>query len=167
MATTVYIVRRYVFRNAGSKQLLHPPGPASLPVLGSIMDLPKPGEPEFRHWLRHRSLYGPISSLTVLGRMYVLIHDQQLAHEILVKDAAKSSQRPWAEFAFSMCGLSEFMAVHYDADFRFRRKLMHQQLGTAKLVSRFDDIQDAEARRFLLRVLNSPDATIEHLKQYV
>jgi hypothetical protein len=103
----------------------------------------------------------------VLGRLYVLVHDQQLAHDILFKQSAKSSERPWAEFAFSMCGLNEFMAAPYDGDFRFRRKLMHQQLGTAKLVAEFDDIQQAEAKRFLMRVLDRPDATLKHLQQLV
>ncbi|KAI0849530.1 cytochrome P450 [Daldinia vernicosa] len=161
-AYLVYLVYRYSIRNDAPRLL--PPGPKSLPILGSIMDLPEKAQPEFQHWLKHREQYGPISSMTVLGRTFIILHDRQAAHDILQKESAKSSDRPWAEFAFSLCGLSEFMVSRYDADFRHRRKLFHQQLGTAKLAARFDDVQEVETRRFLLCVLNNPDATIKHLK---
>ncbi|KJZ72506.1 hypothetical protein HIM_08175 [Hirsutella minnesotensis 3608] len=162
LVAAVYLVRRCL--QDARKHPRLPPGPTPLPILGSILDLPKAGEPEFRHWLKHRELYGPISSVVVLGRTYILLHDRQLAHQLLQKDSAKTTGRPWAEFAFSLCGLSDLMPVHNDSDFRLRRRLMHQQLGTAKLVARFDHVQEAEARWFLLRVLNNPDATIQHLK---
>lgn len=163
VVVAVYFVCRYCFQKHVHRRL--PPGPKSLPIVGSIMALPKKGQPEFQHWLKHREAYGPISSITLLGRTFIILHDRQAAHELLQNESAKSSDRPWAEFAFSLCGLSEFMASRYDSDFRHRRKLFHQQLGTAKLTARFDDIQEAGARRCLLRVLNNPNATLGHLKQ--
>lgn len=35
-----------------------PPGPRSLPIVGSIAVLPPPGAQEWQHWLKHKDLYG-------------------------------------------------------------------------------------------------------------
>lgn len=35
-----------------------PPGPKGFPLLGNLNNLPKPGELEAHHWLRHKELYG-------------------------------------------------------------------------------------------------------------
>ena len=35
-----------------------PPGPRALPLIGNLLDLPKPGEKEWIHWAKHKELYG-------------------------------------------------------------------------------------------------------------
>jgi hypothetical protein len=35
-----------------------PPGPKPLPLVGNLSDLPKPGEIEAQHWLKHKDSYG-------------------------------------------------------------------------------------------------------------
>ncbi|KAK9780198.1 putative Cytochrome P450 [Seiridium cardinale] len=157
-----YLLNQYCVRGNANRRL--PPGPISFPLLGSIMDLPKRGQPEFQHFLKHKEMYGPISSMNLLGWKFIVLHDRQAAHDLLQKDSAKSSDRPWAEFAFSLCGLDEFMVSKYNSDFRHRRKLFHQQLGTATLTNRFSDVQEVESRWFLLSVLNNPDTAIKQLK---
>lgn len=37
-----------------------PPGPKGYPLVGNINDLPKPGEFEAHHWLKHKELYGAL-----------------------------------------------------------------------------------------------------------
>jgi hypothetical protein len=54
LATLYAVVRRS--RNANRAPL--PPGPKGLPLLGNLNDLPKPGELEAHHWLKHKDLYG-------------------------------------------------------------------------------------------------------------
>lgn len=40
------------------KQLPLPPGPKPLPIVGNVLDLPKPGEPEAPFYVKHKALYG-------------------------------------------------------------------------------------------------------------
>lgn len=79
-----------------------PPGPKGLPLLGNVNDLPKPGVLECHHWLEHKDLYGPISSITVLGQTFVIINDAQIALELLRDRSAIHSARPHMVFASDM-----------------------------------------------------------------
>lgn len=88
-----------------------PPGPKGLPLLGNLADLPIGTAPEFQHWLKHKYEYEPISSVTVLGQTMVLIHDKELAHELLVERANIHSGRPKLKFGFEMVGWNNTMAV--------------------------------------------------------
>lgn len=142
-----------------------PPGPKPLPILGNILDLPPSGTLEYEHWLHHKDAYGPISSITVLGQVIIIIHDRQAAQEILENQAIRSSARPISEFASNLCGYEEFtVSLQYDEKLRRHRRYIHQQLGTKALASKFNDIQVLGAGRFLLRVLNEPGAVFKHLK---
>ncbi|KAM0324107.1 hypothetical protein ACHAQA_008297 [Verticillium albo-atrum] len=60
-----------------------PPGPKPLPLVGNVQDFPPPNVPEFEHWLKHKDLYGPMSSVTILGTTLVLIYDKRMAYELL------------------------------------------------------------------------------------
>jgi hypothetical protein len=52
----------------------------------------------------------------------------------------------------------------YSDEFRAYRKAMHRTLGSKVSVTQFDSVQEAEVRRFLLRVLNDPDGLIQHIR---
>lgn len=79
-----------------------PPGPKGIPLLGNVYDMPKPGVLECHHWLQHKELYGPISSVTVLGQTFVIINDPQIAFELLRDRAAIHSSRPSLVFSCDM-----------------------------------------------------------------
>lgn len=152
----------YLFRRKDSGKL--PPGPKGLPIIGNLMDLPPSTEPEYLHWLKFKDLYGPLSAVTVLGQTMVIIHGKQEAHDILEKRSLQTSSRAESTFA-RICGFGRFLPfIPYDRVFRAHRKLMHQQLGTMVATSQFNDIQEIESHRFLLRCLNSPHRLPEHLK---
>jgi hypothetical protein len=46
------------------RRLPLPPGPRGHPLLGNVSDLPKPGEYEAQHWLKHKELYGMLRYAT-------------------------------------------------------------------------------------------------------
>ncbi|KAK4074870.1 uncharacterized protein Triagg1_5019 [Trichoderma aggressivum f. europaeum] len=142
-----------------------PPGPQGLPILGNILDLPPSGKPEFQHWLKFKDLYGPVSSMTVLGQTFVIIHDKQAADEIMGKMSLKTSNRPRSVFAFDLCGFQKFTSGRqYDADFRRQRKFMYQQVGTKTIVAQFHGVQDVESWRLLRRTVDDPQNLIKHFR---
>ncbi|EHK46020.1 hypothetical protein TRIATDRAFT_152285 [Trichoderma atroviride IMI 206040] len=142
-----------------------PPGPRALPIIGNLLDLPPAGTPEFQHWLPFKDVYGPLSSVTVLGQTMVIIQDKQAAHEIMNEMSLKTSSRPRTVFAYELCGLDDFTSGKpYDATFRLHRKVMHQQAGTRLLAGRFNDIQDTESRHLLQRILDDPENLVKHFR---
>ncbi|QPG99207.1 hypothetical protein C2857_001197 [Epichloe festucae Fl1] len=148
-----------------SQKLPLPPGPKPLPVVGNIRDLPPSGKPEFQHWSKFKDLYGPVSSVSVLGATIILLQDRQSSQEILEKNSMKTYGRPSLLFANEFCGFDKFLATRpYDAKYRRQRKLIHQQLGTKAVASKFHNVQDVESRRFLMHILEDPDRLVEHIK---
>ncbi|OTA00032.1 hypothetical protein A9Z42_0029910 [Trichoderma parareesei] len=142
-----------------------PPRPKPLPILGNIFDLPPPGIPEFQHWLKFKDLYGPISSITVLGQPIIILSDKQTTDDILYKMSLKTSSRPRSFFAYEMCGFENFTSGRpYDATFRLHRKLMHQQAGTKAIASQYNYIHEVESRRLLKRMLDNPSNLLKHFK---
>lgn len=142
-----------------------PPGPKPFPILGNIYDLPPDGTPEYQHWLKHKDLYGGISSVTVLGMTLVLIHDKKAAHELLEQTASKTSGRPTMIMANKLCGYESIVVCQgYNATFRRCRKFLHQELGTKVSAARFNDAQDIEVNRQLVRALREPGKWLDHFK---
>ncbi|KAG6021239.1 hypothetical protein E4U40_005441 [Claviceps sp. LM458 group G5] len=151
-------------RSASRLYLPLPPGPKGLPIFGNVFDLPPAGIPEYEHWLTHKDAYGPISSISILGTTIVILHSYEAQQELLVKKSSKTTARPTFYFS-SMCGLGNVTPITTSGPvLRQHRKLMHQQLGTRMLVERFSGTQDAETKRFLLRVLEYPEGLMDHIK---
>lgn len=139
-----------------------PPGPSGI---AGITALPRQGVPEFQHWLTHRAKYGPISSVRVLGQTLIILQDKKAAAYILGKQSIKTSGRPQTVFGHQLCGFDQFFIVQpFNDSFRRRRKLVHQQLGTKAATSRFDDIQEIESRRLLLRIFEDPSNIFKHFR---
>ncbi|KAF9889863.1 hypothetical protein FE257_006953 [Aspergillus nanangensis] len=142
-----------------------PPGPPQKPIIGNLGDLPPPGVQDWQHWLKHKELYGPISSVTVFGQTLVILNKARLAVELLEKRSAIHSSRLRTPFAY-MSGWNHVLGtLAYSEDFRTTRKNLHRQIGSGATVSRFDKIQEAEVGRFLLRLFHRPDELIHHIRK--
>ncbi|KAG5991738.1 hypothetical protein E4U52_003372 [Claviceps spartinae] len=162
LAALVTIILYSRRRSASSLRLPLPPGPKGLPIVGNVFDLPPAGIPEYEHWLKHKDAYGSISSISILGTTIIILHSYEAQRELLVKESSKTTARPIFYFS-NMCGLGNLVATSGPVH-RQHRKLMHQQLGTRMLAGRFSGTQDAETKRFLLRVLDNPEGLMEHIK---
>ncbi|PHH61250.1 hypothetical protein CDD81_628 [Ophiocordyceps australis] len=142
-----------------------PPGPKPLPIIGNLLDLPPKEIPGYQYWIKHKDLYGPISSLTVLGQTTVFLHDAEAAQHLLGKKALQSSGRPEFEFSSHFCGLGELHSnQQYTPRWRHDRKTIHKLMGTKALSGQFNPDQVGEARRLLVRTLNKTEDLFEHFR---
>ncbi|OQE34915.1 hypothetical protein PENCOP_c015G06813 [Penicillium coprophilum] len=142
-----------------------PPGPKQQPIIGNLKDLPTPDQQDWMHWLKHKELYGPISSLTILGRHIIILNDAKLAVQLLEKRSAIHSSRPKNAFT-EMSGWDLVLGALINPDHvRKTRKHLHQEMGSKNSVSRFNDTQVAEVGRFLVRVLDQPDNLQHHIRK--
>ncbi|KAK7211689.1 hypothetical protein V2G26_018867 [Clonostachys chloroleuca] len=169
LAVVALLVGGYLWLSASQKPKGKlPPGPKPAALMGNVKDMPPPGEPEFLFWHKHKALYGPVSSVTVFGQSFVLIHGRKEARDLLEKASMKTSDRPAATFVSEICGYENTVVGHkYDKTFRHYRKLLHQELGTKSKAARYQNIQELEARRMLLRVRDDSDKLLEHYKTAV
>ncbi|KAL7654613.1 hypothetical protein ACMYSQ_006619 [Aspergillus niger] len=163
--TCLILLPVYLLINHQISSLPLPPGPKGKPIIGNLSDLPPPDTPEWQHWLEHKKRYGPITSVTILNQPIIILHGAQIAIELLEKRSLKYSSRPQPVFVGEMIGWKDTLGMQpYNARFRAYRKALHQVLGTKALVSRFDTLQELEARRLLRRMLEDPGEWVQHLK---
>jgi len=162
VAWVAYTLYTLIVSRATRKKL--PPGPRPWPILGNISDFPPAGTPEHEHWAKHAPLYGPISSVSVAGSTLILVHDRQLAHDLLERNARRTSGRPEMVMANKLGGFESIVVCQtYDnSTFRRYRRLMHQEFGTKTIAARFADVQEAEIARQLVRVLKDPKKLDDH-----
>ncbi|KAI5122863.1 hypothetical protein M0805_003156 [Coniferiporia weirii] len=159
----VYIVKRYLSSN-GSRAPL-PPGPKPKPLIGNLLDLPQPGELEWVHWAKHKELYGPISSLSVMGQTIIILNDLQMAIDLLDKKSAIFSDRPVFIFGGIMVGWENSLPLlRYGERHRLVRKTLHRTIGSNFAMRKFYDIEELEVRRFLLKTLRKPAQLSDHIR---
>ncbi|EXM21025.1 Cytochrome P450 [Fusarium oxysporum f. sp. vasinfectum] len=144
-----------------------PPGPKGLPLLGNIRDLPPPGTLEWPHWQAHKEKYGPITSVSVLGQHFVILHDRQVIVDLLETQAIRSASRPKLVFAGDIVGYDGVMGLMpYNRTFRMHRKLTATQVSS-KSITRFEPIQELEILRLLKRIYQDQDPNSQSLPDHL
>ncbi|KAL6704260.1 hypothetical protein ACN47E_008428 [Coniothyrium glycines] len=127
--------------------------------------MPKSGMLECHHWLQHKDLYGPISSVTVLGQTFIIINDPNIAFELLRDRSAIHSSRPSQLFSGEIVGWRHATAMSPYDSWKIQRKNITKIAGSNTSVSVFDRIQEAEAAHFLLNLLADPDNLFDHIRK--
>lgn len=157
-----------IHRFLGAKKHKYPlpPGPKGIPILGNIKDLPKPDTLAWHHWLKHKDLYGPISSITILGRTFVIIHNADLALELLRDRATIYSGRPNLVFSGEMIGWNHSISFRQsDKIFKQHRKNITKVTGSSVSVAIIERVQEQESAHFLLNMLDSPGDLFDHIRK--
>ncbi|KAK6331379.1 hypothetical protein TWF730_004461 [Orbilia blumenaviensis] len=162
---SILFIQRIISALKAPRKLPLPPGPRGLPFVGNINDLPPPGTVEWHHWVKHKEIYGPISSVTAFGRTIVILHNKELAVELLEKRSAKFSSRPSFHFASEMIGYKHMLGlVGYNDSLRIQRRMAAKQMGSKNSITRFFSSMDFQVRQFLLRTMSCPSKLDDNLK---
>ncbi|CAI7597243.1 unnamed protein product [Penicillium glandicola] len=160
----LYSLKRWVL---SSKLLPLPPGPPGKPIIGNLLDFPKPGCKEWEHWLKHKDLYGPISSLVTMGQTVILLNKSEVAYELLDKRSASHSSRPQPVFSVELAGWGRMVTLNGDASVvRTHRKYITSLIGSKNAIVNLHSQLDLGARHFLLQNLEQPDSLIPNIRRF-
>ncbi|KAL6154820.1 hypothetical protein ACJQWK_00630 [Exserohilum turcicum] len=158
VALFLYVLLDTVTRYNKRYNVQNMPGPRLVPWIGRIHDLPI----DFM-WLKFNEwaeTYGPIYRTKMLGDNFVIISDEKIAEEMLVKRAKLYSDRPEIKSLFdakSTYGSMEYLPLMGKNQYWARqRKFTHSYL-TGATNARYYGIMEFEAKRWMARLLENPD----------
>ncbi|KAG2738465.1 cytochrome P450 [Suillus brevipes Sb2] len=141
----------------------YPPGPAGWPLIGNVLDIPriKPCL-TFAEW---GEKYGDIMHVQVLGQHIIVLNSVKTAMEMLDNKSAVYSDRPVFPMGGELVGFKDALPfLSYGDRFLRYRKILHRAIGNRAAVGEYLQIEEAETRRFLKRVLAKPDQLQEHVR---
>ncbi|KAJ5606798.1 Cytochrome P450 E-class group I [Penicillium hordei] len=145
-----------------------PPGPLRRPIIGNLFDFPKRGSKEWEHWLKHKDLYGPISSLVTMGQTVILLNKSEVAYDLLEKRSAIYSSRPPSVFGAELAGWNRFFTMQGDPNLvRTHRKFISSLIGSKNAISILHPKLELGARHFLLQTLQHPGSLIDNIRREV
>ncbi|KAF5366421.1 hypothetical protein D9758_009789 [Tetrapyrgos nigripes] len=105
--------------------------------------------------------------MSVFDTTVVVINSYERAVEMLDKKGTVYSDRPYVPMAMELIEMRDSMGfLPYDKTFKSSRRLFHQELGSSSAVRGFFPAEEHLARRFLKRVLNSPEELLDHCFQH-
>jgi len=161
-----YLAEKVFNRLRQGRRLPLPPGPKGLPVVGNVNDLPNFDEFGALHWLKHKDVYGPISSITTLGTTIIILNDLELAYELLDNRSLKHSSRPSQVFVGEMVGAESLTGMlSYGDHLRVHRKNMSRVIGSKSTALQYSTLQEAEVGHMLLHLLDEPEHLLKHIKR--
>ncbi|KAI0105615.1 cytochrome P450 [Hypoxylon sp. NC0597] len=146
------------------KEINHPgkvPGPTLLPYLGRIHDLPIQFMwIKFKEWSDKYAGTNGFYWTEMLGAKFLVVSDEKVAEELLVKRAKYNSDRPMVRSLFdskSTYGSMEYLPLMGRNQYWARqRKFTHSYLMDAAN-SQYHGVMYHEAKRWLARLIENPD----------
>ena len=175
----------FLWRILTRRTLSLPPGPRGYPIIGNALDMPqsKPWE-TFAQWgdrwgeasclstcppaqLTYLST-GDITSVTVFRKPFIILNSHRAAYALLDKRSVIYSERPNMVMAGQMMGWGEISGLlPYGEELRSHRKMFHTLFGSKATIRKFYPMEELEARKFMMRLLESPENRRAHICQYV
>ncbi|KAK7449239.1 hypothetical protein VKT23_013384 [Stygiomarasmius scandens] len=155
-----------IFRLATKTRLRAPlpPGPAGIPLLGNLFDMPQ--ERDWETFAKWGDQYGDLFSVTVFGQVFVYTNSADVAKDMFDRQSAIYSDRPMLPMLGELMGWKNSMGfIGYGQRWRNVRRLSHQLLGTPLKVQLFHSHVEVETHKLLKRLLESPGLLKNHLRK--
>ncbi|KAA1476676.1 CyP450 monooxygenase [Dentipellis sp. KUC8613] len=145
------------------RALPEPPGPASLPILGSFFALQgKQPWATFTNW--SKALQSDLISVRSFGQLTIVINSKKVAKELYERRSAKYSDRPPA-LIFKLTGWDfNTGLMPYSEKWRARRRLLHSTLHQ-KVAQDYRPLQRAKAHELLCDTYSDPENFKSHVSR--
>ncbi|KZV66282.1 cytochrome P450, partial [Peniophora sp. CONT] len=140
-----------------------PPGPDGLPIIGYLLSMPT--TEEWLHWSKLSERFGSIVSVSVLGQPIVVLNTFEACVNLLDKRSSAYSGRPILTFAGNLIGWDRQMILCEDGErHKAMRRMFARHIGTHETVSEYHDLQEKEAKRFLVAASSDSDHLLKHIR---
>ncbi|EJF55653.1 cytochrome P450 [Dichomitus squalens LYAD-421 SS1] len=123
-----------------------PPGPPTLPIIGSALHVPTDGPAGFRNL---SSKYGDVMHLDVFGQPMIVLGSHEAASDLLEKRSSNYSDRPPSPM--------------YGPFWRRGRRAFHQFFNKTA-VQNYTADQRREAHRLVVRLIDQPEEFVHHIR---
>ncbi|KAJ7284427.1 cytochrome P450 [Mycena rebaudengoi] len=142
-----------------------PPGPFSIPFLGSPFSVPKSNfHVWYSKWLH---TYGPISYFGVFGRHFIVLNTPEVIEDLFEVRSKIYCSRPRMVMAGDLVGRDKSMLfLPYGERFKETQRLLHVFLKQSTL-SKHWPLQEQATRGLLSKFLSSPDDFEKHIRTSV
>ncbi|VDC03998.1 unnamed protein product [Peniophora sp. CBMAI 1063] len=161
LVAVAYLTKRLLWRPRHTLPL--PPGPAGVPIIGNVLDLPQT-EP-YKTYVQWGHKYGPIMHVSALGQSLIIVNDASIATELLERRAKLYSERPTLPMGGELSGWDHTLVLlHYDDQWRAYRRHFHTFVGAWGALKRHTSLLEHEARLLVQRILRAPDSLDEHIR---
>ncbi|KAF4812359.1 Cytochrome P450 monooxygenase COX1 [Colletotrichum siamense] len=139
----------------GPKKPARFPGPKQYPIVGRVHDLPR-----FAMWLKLKEWadeFGPIYQTSMLGQKFVIISDEEMAQELLVKNGNNFAGRPQIRALIDhKLGPAYSALMDRHDTWKFQRKWVHAAMAAAHQQHFYGHIEN-EVKRWLVTLLLDPE----------
>ncbi|KAK0617637.1 cytochrome P450 [Immersiella caudata] len=136
------------------------PGPRQIPYIGRIHDLPIDYMwMKFKEW-GDRYATGGLYRTEMLGAKFIIITNERVAEEFLVKRAKYNSDRPQIRSLFdskSDHGLGEYLPLMGRNQYWSRQRRLTHAYITEATNAKYHGVMYFEAKRWIARLIANPD----------
>ncbi|OAX32334.1 cytochrome P450 [Rhizopogon vinicolor AM-OR11-026] len=141
-----------------------PPGPPSLPIVGSIFSLDDRLRPwvSFNNW---RSKYGDIVYARMLNKRIVVVNSEEIARDLFDGRSTIYSDKP--QFTIYEAFASDFniSLLPYGDRWRLQRRIFHLPFRQAAIPN-YHPVQLRSARKMLFSFLQDPTNYTDHFQMF-